>query len=278
MKKILGIIGSPRKMGNCEIIIKEIARNISLPHELRLLRLSDFNIQPCRACYQCLFGEQRCVLDDDLEKVLSAIIDADALIVSVPTYFLGPNASIKRFLDRGIAFYASIEEYWNKPAVGIGIAGINGKEGYTLLGIESFLKLIGADIKRCTMIYGAMPGEIFYLQQNRDTAAKLAAALFSPTVDNQMPCCPICGGTTFRFLGDGRIRCMLCSNPGSLEMDEKRPVFKIEKDAHPLFLSLEDATAHREWLKSMKDRFLREKDKLKEIGLPYLKEGIWIRP
>jgi multimeric flavodoxin WrbA len=43
MKKILGIIGSPRKMGCSEIMIKEISRNISEPHELVLLRLTDFN-------------------------------------------------------------------------------------------------------------------------------------------------------------------------------------------------------------------------------------------
>jgi hypothetical protein len=47
MKNILGIIGSPRKLGNCEIMVKEISRQISTPHELKLLRLQDFKILPC---------------------------------------------------------------------------------------------------------------------------------------------------------------------------------------------------------------------------------------
>ena len=120
MKKILGIIGSPRKLGNSEIMIKEISRHISMPHQLNLIRLSDFNILPCRGCYRCLFKEERCILDDELPTVLNSIIEADALIVATPTYFLGANSSLKRLMDRGLAFYAHGEALWGKPAVGIG--------------------------------------------------------------------------------------------------------------------------------------------------------------
>jgi len=38
MKKILGIIGSPRRLGNSEIVIKEISANLTEPHELKLIR------------------------------------------------------------------------------------------------------------------------------------------------------------------------------------------------------------------------------------------------
>jgi multimeric flavodoxin WrbA len=55
MKKVLGIIGSPRKMGNSEIMIKEISRNIADPHELTLLRLADFNIGACCAAIKALW-------------------------------------------------------------------------------------------------------------------------------------------------------------------------------------------------------------------------------
>ena len=84
MKKILGIIGSPRRLGNCEIMVKEIGRQISVPHELKLLRLSEFNIQLCKGCYRCLFDENGCPQDDDFYAVLNAIIAADAIIFSGP--------------------------------------------------------------------------------------------------------------------------------------------------------------------------------------------------
>lgn len=278
MKKVLGIVGSPRKLGNCEIIIKEISRHITIPHELTLLRLSDFNILPCRGCYACLFKEEKCIQNDDFQLVLNAILETDALIVAAPTYFLGANAGLKVLLDRGLALSGHIEKLWGKPAVGIGVAGIHGKEGYTLLAIESFLKLLLAENKHSAICYGALPGEVFLDQRNIETAGSLAEALFSPPSGRSLLGCPLCGGDTFRFLGKDRVHCMLCSNPGTIDMQTGSPVFNIHKSEHELFLSKEEALRHREWLQQMKARYLEQKTKLKEITQAYRESGAWIRP
>jgi multimeric flavodoxin WrbA len=187
MKKVLGIIGSPRNLGNCEIMVKEISRQISVSHDLRLLRLSHFNLLPCRGCYRCLPEGKPCVLKDDLNTVLEAMCDADALVVAVPTYFLSANACLKILLDRGLSFYNHSEKLWHKPAVGIGIAGIAGREGFTLLGIQNFLKLILAQEKGCRIVYGALPGEIFMNENNKKLAADLAASLLGPVSDKLEP-------------------------------------------------------------------------------------------
>jgi multimeric flavodoxin WrbA len=278
MKKILGIIGSPRKLGNCEIMVKEISRQISIPHELKLLRLQDFKILPCRGCYRCLYKTEHCVLEDDLASVVKAIVDADALIVSAPTYFLGVNACIKGLLDRGLSFYSQIEKLWHKPAVGVVIAGIEGKEGYSLLGIQSFLKLILAENKQTRIVYGALPGEVFMNPENKQTAAELASVLFEPCVEKKGACCPLCGGDTFRFIENNRVRCMLCSNSGLMTMQDGTPVFEISKSDHELFLSKEEAVKHREWLLGMKSRFVQQKKDLKEITGSYIKQGNWVKP
>ena len=278
MKKILAIIGSPRRLGNCEIMAKEISRNVEAPHHLDLLRLSDFNIRPCRGCYHCLFKTGECVLDDDFEMVVDAMTAADAFIVVVPAYFLGPNAGLKQLLDRGLAMYARADRLWGKPAVGVGIAGIRGKEGYTLLGVESFLKLVLADLKRSEMIYGALPGEIFLDNDNRRIAGELASALFGAPVAPTSPACPLCGGQTFRFLGADRVRCMLCSNDGLISVDEGAIRFDITQGEHEMFLTQADARVHKEWLVGMKSRFLQEKKRLKEISVGYRKDGTWLKP
>jgi len=181
-------------------------------------------------------------------------------------------------MDRGLTFYAHGETLWGKPAVGIGVAGIDGKEGYTLLGIESFLLSILAENKKSVIIYGALPGEIFLNAKNKQMAAALAAALFEPPSEKDGPSCPLCGGQTFRFLGDSRIRCMLCSNAGTIRIETDRPEFTIHKSGHDFFLSKEDAQKHKEWLLSMKGRFIEQKSKLKEISFPDLNEGNWIKP
>jgi multimeric flavodoxin WrbA len=277
LKKILGLIGSPRKLGNCEILAKEIGRRIGPPHRLLLIRLSDFSILPCTGCYRCLEEDKRCVLGDDLYRVLDPLADADALIVAVPAYFLGPKAVLKTFLDRGLAFYPYADRLLDKPAVGVGVAGIPGKEGYTLLAIESFLKLIFSDMKASRILYGALPGEIFLDEGNLEAATQLADALFSPTRDPRGPRCPVCGGRTFRFLGDRRVRCMLCSNEGTAVMGDDAARFDIQRSEHEIFLSREDLEAHQAWLLGMKNRYREKKGRLKKICLSYLKDGEWIR-
>jgi multimeric flavodoxin WrbA len=278
MKKILGIVGSPRKLGNCEIMIKEISSHISTPHELSLLRLSEFNILPCRGCYHCLFKSKNCVLEDDFNSILEAITAADALLLSAPTYFLGLNSSVKRLLDRGLAFYNQFDQLWNKPAIGVVITGIRGKEGYSLLAMESFLKLIFAEVKNCRIVYGALPGEIFINEENKQVAKQLAQDLFKPPSEKTAPCCPQCGGDTFRFIDHKRVRCMLCSNDGSIFLQNNDIAFSIGKSKHEFFLTKEDAMEHKDWLLDMKSRFIRQKKALKEITLPYMKQGKWITP
>lgn len=278
MKRILALIGSPRNLGNCELMVKEISRNIPEAHELRLLRLSDFELRPCSGCYACLFREEGCVIDDDLFRVLDEILAADAYIVAAPAYFLGPNAVIKRLLDRALSFYAHAEKLWGRPAVALGVAGMADREGYTQLGLESFLKLLLTDIKDSRLLYAALPGEIFYGEENKVIAAQMGAALFGERRQDPAPTCPVCRGSTFRFLGADQVRCMLCSNRGTVVLQDGAPHFSVEAGKHEMFTSLEAVVAHREWLKGMKERFLGERKQLKEITSAYLEDGTRVVP
>lgn len=278
MKKILGIVASPRKLGNCELVIKEISRQIDIPHELSLLRLSDFHILPCKGCYTCLFKQQRCPLRDDLNTIIDALVEADAVILSAPTYLLDANAMLKVVIDRGLAFYAAADGLWGTPAIGVGVAGIEGKEGATVLGLQRFLSMFMADKKRCTMLYGALPGEVLLNEKNRAVIDSLARGLFEPTPLPKEPCCPLCGGDTFRFLGGNRVRCMLCSNAGRVEATTGTFVFDIQKSGHDLFLTDRDALFHRDWLREMKARFKEIKGDIAAITSEYRNDGTWITP
>ncbi len=278
METVLGIIGSPRRRGNCELMVKAVSRRIARPHRLRLLRLADFDLRPCRACYRCL-SDGCCPLDDDYATMIEAILAADALVMAVPTYFLGPNACLKRFTDRGLALYPHLEALWGKPAVAAAIAGIPGREGYTLLGIESALRLLFADIRALAMVYAALPGEAFLDGANQDTTERLASALFHPAPPQKRPCCPLCGGKTFRFLDANRIRCMLCSNEGRLTAGKTGVRLDIKSGPHELFLTREDALAHREWLLDMKSRFKTHKSRLREVVRAFGPDSCeWVRP
>jgi multimeric flavodoxin WrbA len=278
MKEILGVIGSPRKMGNSEIIIKEIGRQITEPHELKLLRLSDFNIGACRGCYSCLAKKEQCVLGDDLYTIVDAICEADGIILAAPTYFLGANAVLKRFVDRSFSLYARNEQLFGTPSIGISIAGVPGKEGHCLLDVEKFLKMIFSDIKASQVLYAALPGEAVLSEANIQTAKELAEALFKPAPASAAQRCPVCGGDTFRLLGNNEIKCMLCSNLGTLDMSSGNPTIHISRSEHEMFLTRTDLIKHKDWLIGMKSRFMEKKDDLRAVSMDYREAGTWIKP
>jgi NAD(P)H-dependent FMN reductase len=276
MKRILGIIGSPRKLGNCEVFTKEISAQVPIEHELRLLRLQDFNLRDCTGCYRCLY-EGKCVIDDDLPAIQDAMMEADAYILAVPAYFLGANASLKRLLDRGLSFYGIKERLWGKPSIAVAVAGIDGKEGTTLLSINGFLKAILSEIKASVAVYAALPGEILFSDEGRATARRLGAALFGEAVRASGPRCPLCGGDSFRIIGDREARCLLCGNDGSFSIESGSAVFDIRRGGHELHLDAAGALRHEAWLRRMKDRLVAELPRIRKAREDY-RGGEWIRP
>lgn len=277
-KVLLGVSCSPRKLGNCELFIKEIYRQLGSGWELRLARLPELDIRPCKACYACLFNEMKCPQDDDFSVVLEELANADAYVVAAPAYLLSANGSLKKFLDRGLQFYALVDRLWGKPGVGVAIAGIEGMEGSTKLNVESFIKLTMGDLRGSAVVYGALPGETLLDSGNREIAAELAESLVAPerSVRLEVPRCPLCGSDTFRFLPDGAVRCMLCSGSGNYEWKESRLLVEIQPGEHPLFHSREEAVRHAEWLRGMKEKFMERKKELKGVIKDYLGVGTWI--
>jgi multimeric flavodoxin WrbA len=279
-KTLLGIVGSPRKFGNSELFIKELYQQLAGSWELKLIRLPEMDIRPCKACYQCLFDQEKCPQEDDFTLVLDNLVQADAYVVAAPTYLLGANASLKRFLDRGLSFYARLDGLWGKPAVGVAIAGLEGMEGHTKLDVESFIKLTLGELRGSAVVYGALPGEIFLREGGQETARELAAALSGAQekAKSSGPACPLCGGDTFRFLPDGRVRCMLCSHTGAYALQDGRLQVETQPGEHPLFLSYEAAKRHGDWLRSTKQEFLARRQELKAVTSNYTRVGSWLRP
>jgi multimeric flavodoxin WrbA len=282
-KTLLGLVGSPRKFGNSELFIKELYQQLAGSWELKLIRLPEMDIRPCKACYQCLFDQEKCPQEDDFALVLDNLVQADAYVVAAPTYLLGANASLKRFLDRGLSFYARLDGLWGKPAVGVALAGLKGMEGHTKLDVESFIKLTLGELRGSAVVYGALPGEIFLKEGGQETARELAAALSGGQQKAKSsgpagPACPLCGGDTFRFLPDGRVRCMLCSSAGTYAFQDGRLKVETQPGEHPLFLSYEAARRHGDWLRSTKQEFLARRKELKAVTSNYTQVGSWLHP
>ena len=105
--KVLGIVCSPRRGGNTEILMKEALQAAKeAGAETRLFSLVDKEITPCDACGAC---EQTgiCIVEDDMQDLYRELEQADGLIFGTPVYFTNVSAQAKAVIDRTFAFLLS---------------------------------------------------------------------------------------------------------------------------------------------------------------------------
>lgn len=96
----VGVVGSPRKGGNTEILVAHCLKAMAEEGlKTELVRLAGLDIKGCKACYYCSENEG-CSIKDDLQPIFDKMIAADALIIGSPVYFGSATALIKGLLER----------------------------------------------------------------------------------------------------------------------------------------------------------------------------------
>jgi len=102
--QVLGIVCSPRRGGNTEILVREALKAVEQAGgETRLTLLSQMDIQPCDACGACRETNE-CVITDDMQKIYEYLLTADGVIFGTPVYFINVSAQAKAVIDRTYAF------------------------------------------------------------------------------------------------------------------------------------------------------------------------------
>ncbi|MBA7483039.1 2-amino-4-deoxychorismate dehydrogenase [subsurface metagenome] len=98
--KAIGIVGSPRKNGNTEIITSHTLQAIkSEGVDTELIRLAGLDIRPCNDCKVC-FQEETCSIDDDLFPIYEKMKKADAILLASPVYCGSATALMKALMER----------------------------------------------------------------------------------------------------------------------------------------------------------------------------------
>ncbi|QXO94517.1 flavodoxin family protein [Methanospirillum purgamenti] len=101
--RIVSIIGSHRKNGNTETILKGFDKEFKsaeIPdYKNKFFNISEMNIYPCRSCLKCK-KKDNCVIGDDFGKVALKMIQSDLIILGSPVYFSDVSAQIKGLFDR----------------------------------------------------------------------------------------------------------------------------------------------------------------------------------
>jgi multimeric flavodoxin WrbA len=101
--KIVGILGSPRKNGNTEILLdvalEEALKNGALVSKISLRSKV---IAPCKGCLKCV-KTGTCVIKDDMREIYKKILDSDGILWATPVYFWSMASQTKIVMDRTYA-------------------------------------------------------------------------------------------------------------------------------------------------------------------------------
>jgi multimeric flavodoxin WrbA len=124
--KIVGILGSPRKGGNTEVLLnvaleeaqKEGANIYKIP-------LRDKSVGSCDGCLACAqTGE--CVIEDDVQEIHKNMLEAEGIIWATPVYFWSMSSQTKTLMDRSYALSFPKLQLANKVGGLILVAGSRG--------------------------------------------------------------------------------------------------------------------------------------------------------
>jgi multimeric flavodoxin WrbA len=119
-RRVLVLLGSPRKEGNSAILAEQIIRGAeSEGAKVEKIFLHGMKIAPCQSCYACQkAGSKGCAIDDDMQPIYQKLIKNDAWVIASPVFWFNMSAQTKLFMDRCFALPA----YEERPFAGKRIA------------------------------------------------------------------------------------------------------------------------------------------------------------
>jgi len=101
MHNILAVLGSARKNGNTEQLIREALRGAGAGTDAEVYRLNDMKIYGCQGCKGCkVHGSDGCILQDDMQAIYEHMKTANAVILGSPVYYGEVTGQMKVFMDR----------------------------------------------------------------------------------------------------------------------------------------------------------------------------------
>jgi len=112
--KVLGIMGSPRRESNTEILLDQALRGAGeAGAEVEKVLVSKLKIAPCLEIYACR-KDGNCAIKDDMQLLYKKLLEADHVIFASPMFFYGVPSQAKAVIDRCQALWV------RKHVLGVG--------------------------------------------------------------------------------------------------------------------------------------------------------------
>lgn len=286
--KILGIVGSRRKMGNTEIVVKETllgAREEGA--EVAMVRLTDLCLEECNGCMACVLRDARCGLKDDFYFLVDQMEAAEGMILGAPTYLYAPAGIIKVLLDRFLVF--NPDQWQDKKAVTIATAGRQEWVPYSLPQLNCLAMIAGYEIVGSYVAASPGPGEILLKHNAIDDVHRLGQRLvqalkkretrtLTPGTYTQ---CPVCCSTHFEIQSATEVVCAMCRAEGRIVVQGGRAAIHFDQEGLAVhrFTPAAKEEHLRGWIKSTGPVFTARFKEVQEKRQPYKEMDIpWLTP
>ncbi len=153
--KVVGILGSPRRGGNSEILLDRCLNSAERNGaETEKFVLNSMKFIACQECAE-ITKDGRCKIKDDMQNIYPAVEQADAVVVASPVFFGSLSAQTKMMIDRfqcqwlGLYFYKTYKIVKRKSGVFLCVAGTDRKDFFDNAKaiIKNFFVTAGASYK-----------------------------------------------------------------------------------------------------------------------------------
>ncbi len=106
MKKVLAIMGSPRKNKNTDKLLDAFLKTINQElYTIEKVYLNELDIKHCTGCEFCN-KTGNCSKKDDMSELYEKIDSSQVIIVAAPVYFNSLNGLTKNMIDRCQRYWA----------------------------------------------------------------------------------------------------------------------------------------------------------------------------
>jgi multimeric flavodoxin WrbA len=172
--KVIGIVGSPRKNGNTELLTKHTLRAISEEGlDTELIRLAGLEIKSCNACMACK-EQEICSIKDDLFPIYLRMKEADGIILASPVYYGSATSLIKGLMERtGYIARWNGEPFQRKVGGPLVVARRSGRN-FTIAQLTLWFQILGFFIPGSTywnVAIGREKGDVEQDEEGLETAS-----------------------------------------------------------------------------------------------------------
>ena len=108
MKKVISIMGSPRKNKNTDMLLDTFTNGVlENEYSVKKVYLREKKISPCVACGYCeKTGE--CIIKDDMNEIYTLFDEGDIFVIASPLYFNTVSSLTKIMIDRCQKYFSQI--------------------------------------------------------------------------------------------------------------------------------------------------------------------------